>query len=120
LERFGLPVDNIDGAATSIPWWQGELHAEGDVPREVSYMATTKVERASVGFGIGRQNGSIILEVRPHHDTISVLRGVQVGFELLNGITPGQAKKVLDVLNENVIGVLVTAACDDKTEAASG
>ena len=78
-------------------------------------MTTPKIERAGVGFGIGRHGGSIIVEVRPHHDTISVLRGVQVGFELLNGITLEQAKKILEVLNENVIGVLVTAASDDKT-----
>ena len=83
-------------------------------------MATTKIERAGIGFGIGRQAGSIIIEVRPHHDTISALRGVQVGFELLNGITIEQAKKILDVLNENVIGVLVTPVSDDKTQAASG
>jgi hypothetical protein len=82
-------------------------------------MATTKIERASIGFGIGRQAGSIIVEVRPHHDTISALRGVQVGFELLNGITLEQAKKILDVLNENVIGVLVTTASGDKTEGAA-
>ncbi|MGA2359485.1 MAG: hypothetical protein ABSF66_10815 [Terriglobales bacterium] len=83
-------------------------------------MTTTKIEKAGVCFGIGRQDGSIVIEVRPHHDTISALRGVQVGFELLNGIAIGQAKKILDVLNENVIGVSVTTASDDKTEAASG
>ena len=49
-----------------------------------------------------------------------MLRGVQVRFELLNGITLEQAKKILDVLNENVIGVLVTTASDEKTEVASG
>jgi hypothetical protein len=83
-------------------------------------MATTKVERSGVCFGIGRQGGSIVVGVRPHHDTISAFRGVQVGFELLNGITPDRAKKILDVLNENVIGVLVTTASEDKAEAASG
>jgi hypothetical protein len=83
-------------------------------------MATTKIERAGVSFGIGRQGGSIVVDVRPHHDTISALRGVQVGFELLNGITIEQAKKTLDVLNENVIGVFVTTASDEKTEAAAG
>ena len=66
----------------------------------------------------------MIVEVRPHHDTISALRGVQVGFELLNGITLEQAKKIVDVLNENVIGVSVTTAADekpdDKSKAASG
>ena len=87
-------------------------------------MAATKIQKAGVGFGIGRQGGSIVVEVRPHHDTISALRGVQVGFELLNGITLEQAKKIVDVLNENVIGVSVTTAADEKTDdkskAASG
>ena len=82
-------------------------------------MATTKVERAGIGFGIGRQAGSIIVEVRPHHDTISALRGVQVSFELLNGISRAQVMKLLDVLNENVIGLLVTTASDDETNAAA-
>ena len=80
----------------------------------------TKLERAGVCFSIGPKSGPIIIEVRPHHDTVSALRGVQVAFELLNGITLPQAKKLLDVLNENVIGVLVTPVSDDKTQAASG
>ena len=83
-------------------------------------MATTRVERARVGFSLGRQGGSIVLEVQPHHDVILALRGVKVGFELLNGITAEQAKKILSVLSENVIGVLVTTASHDKTEAALG
>ena len=87
---------------------------------QVQFMTTTKIEKAGVCFGIGRQGGSIIIDVRPHHDTISALKGVQVGFELLNGITLERAKKILDVLNENVIGAVVTTAADDKTEAASG
>ena len=60
---------------------------------QVKFMATTKIERAGISFGIGRHGGSIVIEVRPHHDTISALRGVQFGFELLNGITVAQGKK---------------------------
>jgi hypothetical protein len=82
-------------------------------------MTTNKIERASVCFGIGRQSGPITVEVRPHHDTISALRGVQVGFELLNGVTLAQAKKLVDVLNENVIGLLVATASDDRTKVAA-
>ena len=87
-------------------------------------MATTKIERAGVGFGIGRQGGPIVIEARLHHDTISALRGVQIGFELLNGVTLEQARKILELLNENVVGVVVTTPLDVKTdvktEAASG
>ena len=91
-------------------------------------MATTKGEKAGVGFGISQQGGPIVIEVRPHHDTISALKGVQLGFELLNGITREQAKKILDVLNENVVGVRITSASevdpdaktDNKRQGASG
>ena len=83
-------------------------------------MATNKVERASVSFGIGRQSGGGIIEVRPNHDTISVLRGTQVGFELLNGITDERARKILDVLNENVIGLVVTTPLEIKSEIKAG
>lgn len=83
-------------------------------------MTTTKTERAGVGFGIGRQGGSTVIEVRTHHDIIPALRGVQVNFELLNGISLEQAKAILDLLNENVIGVLVTTESGAKTAGAAG
>jgi len=95
-------------------------------------METTKVEKSGVGFGIVQQAGPIVIQVRPHHDTISSFRGVQVGFELLNGIRIEQARKILEILNENIVGVVVTSASevkaevktdvkpDDKTQGASG
>jgi hypothetical protein len=82
-------------------------------------MAITGIEKAGVSFGIRNQGGPITVEVRPNHDTIAALRGVQVSFELLNGITLAQAKKLLDVLNENVIGLLVTKASDDQANAVA-
>jgi hypothetical protein len=86
-------------------------------------MAAEKVERAGVGFGIGRQGGPVVIEVRLHHDTIAALKGVRIDFELLNGTTPAQAQKILDVLSESVIGLRATTAdakTDDKKQAASG
>jgi hypothetical protein len=80
----------------------------------------TKTERAGVGFSIGRQGGSTLIEVRPHHDIIPALRGVQIGLELLNGISAQQAKKILEVLNENVVGVLVSTASDEKVDKSVG
>lgn len=78
-----------------------------------------KIEKAGISFGINRQTGPIVVEVRPHHDTIFAFKGVQIAFELLNGITLDQAKKVLDLLNENVVGIVVTTISSDKTEAAT-
>jgi hypothetical protein len=86
-------------------------------------MATNKIEKASVGFSIARQGGGIVIDVRPNHDTIAAFRGVHVSFELLNGTTIEQARKILDVLNENVIGLAVSTASEvktgSKTQAAS-
>jgi hypothetical protein len=80
----------------------------------------TKTERAGVGFGTVRQGGSALIEVRPHHDIIPALKGVQLSFELLNGITDLQARKLVELLNENVIGVLITTATEEKTVGAAG
>ena len=77
-------------------------------------MTTTKVEKVGVGFRIGRNNGPVVVEVHTHHDVISAFRGARIGLELLNGITEQQAKRILDVLNENVVGVVVTTASNDK------
>lgn len=82
-------------------------------------MATTKVEKAGVCFGVGRPVAPVTIEVRLNHDTIPALRGVQLSFELLNGITLAQAKKLRDVLNENVVGMVVITSLSDQTKAAA-
>ena len=82
-------------------------------------MSSIKIEKAGVSFAVGPKAGPIGVEVRLNHDTIASLRGVQVRFELLNGISLAQAKKLVDVLNENVIGVLATTASEDQTKATA-
>jgi hypothetical protein len=82
-------------------------------------MSSIRIEKAGVSFAVASKGGPIGVEVRLNHDTIASLRGVQVSFELLNGISLAQAKKLVDVLNENVIGLLATTASDDQTKAAA-
>jgi hypothetical protein len=81
-------------------------------------MSSIKIEKAGVSFGVGTKSGPIGVEVRLNHDTIASLRGVQVSFELLNGISLAQVKKLVELLNENVIGVLATTTSEDQTKAA--
>ena len=76
-------------------------------------------EKSGVAFGINRSSGSIVIELRLHHETVTALKDVHVGFELLNGIGLEQAKKIVETLNENVIGLLVTPKSDSKTQVAS-
>jgi hypothetical protein len=81
-------------------------------------MSSIEIERTGVSFAVGSKGGPIGVEVRLNHDTIASLRGVQVRFELLNGISLAQARKLVDVLNENVIGLLATTTSDDQMKAA--
>jgi hypothetical protein len=82
-------------------------------------MATTKIERAGVSFSVGRPVAPVTIEVRLNHDTIPALRGVRLSFELLNGLTLAQAKKLLDVLNEKVVGMVAITSLSDQTKAAA-
>jgi hypothetical protein len=81
--------------------------------------ATISTEKSGVAFSVNRSAGPVVIELRLHHETISALKGVHIGFELLNGIGFEQAKKIVEALNENVIGLLVTSKSDSKTHVAS-
>jgi hypothetical protein len=84
--------------------------------REIAPIGT---EKSGVAFNINRSGGPIVIELCLHHETISALKGVHIGFELLNGIGLEQAKRIVEALNENVIGLLVTPKSDSKKQGAS-
>ena len=72
-------------------------------------MAEEKTERANCRFVIKQTSDSkpqIIVE--RYHQSISVLNNTVLGFDLLGGTTLEQAKKMVSVLNENVLNVFVT------------
>jgi hypothetical protein len=81
-------------------------------------MSSIKIEKAGVSFAVASKGGPVSIEVRLNHDTIASLRGVQVSLEMLNGISLAQAKKLVEVLNENVIGIVATTTSDNQTRAA--
>ena len=42
------------------------------------------------------------------HGSISLLRDAVIGFNMLGGISPEQAKKVADMLNEHILDLFVS------------
>jgi len=42
------------------------------------------------------------------HDSVPALKFLTVGFEVLSGTTPVQLKALLDVMNERIVGTMVT------------
>ena len=72
-------------------------------------MTEEKTERANCRFVIKQtSDGKPQIIVERYHQSISVLNNTVSGFDLLGGTTLEQAKKIVSVLNENVLNVFVT------------
>lgn len=72
-------------------------------------MTQDKTERSNCRFAIiETKNGKPQIIVERYHQTISVLSNTMLGFDLLGGTTLEQAKKIVSLLNENILDVFVT------------
>ena len=72
-------------------------------------MADAKTERSNCRFSVHSSfDGKPQIRVQLYHQTISRLKNAEIGFDLLGGTAAGQAKKIAELLNENVLDVFVT------------
>ena len=72
-------------------------------------MTDEKTERANCRFVIKQtSDGKPQIVIERYHQSISILNNTVLGFDLLGGTTLEQAKKIVSVLNENVLNVFVT------------
>lgn len=70
---------------------------------------TEKTHRANCHFVVKEsKDGRPQVIVQRYHESIPVLENIVLGFDLLGGTTVEQAKKVIALLNENVLNVFVT------------
>jgi hypothetical protein len=69
-----------------------------------------KTDRANCQFVIKQStDGKPQIVVERFHQSIPALNNVVLGFELLNGTSQEQARKLVALLNENVLTVYITA-----------
>jgi len=73
-----------------------------------AFSTASKTERSG-RFRANIREGKPVIELELFHDTVSGLRSVSVGFELLSGTTLEQAKRLVDWMNERIVGVIVTS-----------
>jgi hypothetical protein len=67
------------------------------------------VERDICRFkAIQGADGKFVLRMEVFHQTVPLLRDATVDFELLNGTTAEQARKLAESVNDRVTGVLIT------------
>jgi len=72
-------------------------------------MAEMKTDRSTCRFTVQQaEDGKPFLAAHLYRDTISVLRELSFGFDLLRGTQVEDAKKLAEMLNEHVLEMFVT------------
>jgi len=71
------------------------------------YKMTLRKERSGSRFVARTDEGKAVIQLELFHDTVPALKPLSVGFELLGGTTPEQAKALVDAMNERIVGVIV-------------
>jgi hypothetical protein len=70
-------------------------------------MAT--IERDSCRFkAVQGADGKFVIRMEMFHQTVALLKNATVDFELLNGTTLDQARKLAESVNDRVTGVLIS------------
>ena len=73
------------------------------------FKMTLKTEQSGSRFVVAkRDDGKALIRLELFHDTVSGLRSLTVGFEMLSGTTLEQARTLVDLMNERIVGVIVT------------
>jgi hypothetical protein len=71
-------------------------------------MSDIKADRSNCRFAVQQiEEGKPVLLVQLYQETIPVLKNTTLGFGLLGGMLPEQAKKLAELLNEQVLEVFV-------------
>jgi hypothetical protein len=71
---------------------------------------TLRSERSGARFvSASTESGTPFIRLELFHDTIAPLKSFSVGFDVLSGTTPAQVKALLEVMNERIVGVVLTA-----------
>ena len=67
------------------------------------------IERDSCRFkAVQGADGKFVIRMEMFHQTVVLLKDATVDFELLNGTTMDQARKLAESINDRVTGVLIS------------
>ena len=70
---------------------------------------TLKSERGGCRFVVAQTDeGKPVIKLELFHDTVPTLTSSIIGFEVLSGVTVEQARSLVNVMNEKIVGVVIT------------
>ena len=70
-------------------------------------MAETVV-RSSCRFVLKTSGRESRIEMELFHPTVPALASATLGFEVLGGVAPEQAKALTDMMNDRILGLVIT------------
>ena len=73
-----------------------------------TFGASSKPERSGSRFVVKTDEAKPVIHLELFHDTVAGLKTMSVGFELLSGTTADQLRSLVDLMNERIVGVIVT------------
>ena len=70
---------------------------------------TLKSERGGCRFVVAQTDeGKPVIKLELFHDTVPTLTSSIIGFEVPSGVTVEQARSLVNVMNEKIVGVVIT------------
>ena len=73
------------------------------------FKMTPRTERSGSRFAVANtDDGMPLIRLELFHETVSSLKPLAIGFEMLSGTTLEQARTLVDAMNERIVGVAVT------------
>jgi hypothetical protein len=72
------------------------------------YKMTLRKERSGSKFVARSDEGKAVVQLQLFHETVPALKPLSIEFELLGGTTLEQAKALVDVMNDRIVGIIVT------------
>ena len=68
------------------------------------------IERGSCRFSLRKTSeGKPLIEMELFHNTVPHLSAVTLSFEMLSGITLEQTRDLIEKMNDQIVGVVVTS-----------
>jgi hypothetical protein len=99
----------LDQYECRVPSLEGPRAAPETETSRLMRNMTPKPERSACRFAVAKTDeGKPVIQLQLFHDTVAHLRSLTVGFDMLGGVTPENARTLVDAMNETIVGIIVT------------
>jgi hypothetical protein len=108
IDDARLELDRNECLMPTLEHTRAELGTETARLLRKPFNVTVNTERSGCRFAVTKTDeGKPVIKLELFHDTVSRLKSLTIGFDLLGGVTPEQTRTLVDAMNEKIVGVIV-------------